>query len=100
MTEPLVRYEAHPPAVIVTRNRPDRRNALSRGLIAALTEAFQRAREDADARCVILTGAGAAFCAGMDLAELQESLGQGQASGPVWDDALKLANLYDLIYTL
>jgi methylglutaconyl-CoA hydratase len=101
MSNELVRYESRPPAVLLTLNRPDRRNALSRGLIAALTEAFARARDDAAARCVILTGAGNAFCAGMDLAELQESLtvGRGQQS-PVWEDALRLAKLYDLIYTL
>jgi methylglutaconyl-CoA hydratase len=101
MTEPLVRYEIHPPAAIVTLNRPDRRNALSRGLIAALTEAFERAREDAAARVVILTGAGTSFCAGMDLAELSETLtaaAGGDAS--VWDDALRLAKLYELIYAL
>jgi methylglutaconyl-CoA hydratase len=80
-------------------NRPDRRNALSRGLIAALSDAFQRARDDTAARCVILTGAGPAFCAGMDLAELEETLHQREESA-VWDDALRLATLYDLIYTL
>jgi methylglutaconyl-CoA hydratase len=47
----------------------------------------------------VLTGAGAAFCAGMDLAGLQESLAAGGDS-PVWDDALRLATLYDLMYTL
>jgi methylglutaconyl-CoA hydratase len=102
MTEPLALYEPRPPAVVITLNRPDRRNALSRGLIAALDEAFRRAREDKDARCVILQGAGPAFCAGMDLAELTEMLEQSpsQAEGTVWDDALRLAMLYDLIYTL
>src|SRR5207253_5265665 len=59
-----------------------------------------RARDDAAARCVILTGAGSSFCAGMDLAELQESLNAGGGESPVWDDALRLATLYDLIYTL
>src|SRR6185437_6615248 len=99
MSNELVRYESHPPAVVLTINRPDRRNALSRGLIAALTEAFERARDDTAARCVILTGAGNAFCAGMDLAELQESFTVGQEKhDSVWDDALHLANLYDLIY--
>ena len=100
MTEPLVHYEARPTAVIVTLNRPDRRNALNQGLIAALTEAFERARDDPAARVVILTGAGTSFCAGMDLAELQESLGQGPEQSPVWDDALRLARLYDQIYRL
>jgi methylglutaconyl-CoA hydratase len=99
MSDELVRYEPHPPAVLLTMNRPDRRNALSRGLIAALAGAFTRARDDAAARCVVLTGAGNAFCAGMDLAELQESL-TAKGESPVWDDALRLAKLYDLIYTL
>src|SRR5262249_25684839 len=75
-------------------------NAFSRGLIAALTEAFTRARDDGAVRCVILTAAGTVFCAGMDLAELQESLGRREEASPGWDDALRLAKLYDLIYTL
>jgi methylglutaconyl-CoA hydratase len=100
MSDPLVLYESRPPAVILQMNRADRRNALSRGLIAALVEAFQRARDDTAARCVILTGAGSVFCAGMDLAELAESVQDGSAANAVWDDALKLAKLYDLIYTL
>jgi len=115
MSETLVLYEPRPPAALLTINRPDRRNALSRGLIAALADAFARARDDAAARCVILTGAGSSFCAGMDLAELAESVrnlpltatplpqgerGSGEGADSVWDDALKLAKLYDLIYTL
>lgn len=109
MSNELVRYEPRKPAVVLTLNRPDRRNALSRELIAALTEAFGRARDDVTVRCVIVTGAGNAFCAGMDLAELQESLAAGSSPPPskreeekagVWDDALRLAELYDLIYTL
>jgi methylglutaconyl-CoA hydratase len=100
MSEPLALYELRPPAAVVTLNRPDKRNALSRGLIAALADAFRRAADDAEARCVILTGAGNVFCAGMDLAELAESLSQAATPASVWDDALRLANLYDLIYRL
>jgi methylglutaconyl-CoA hydratase len=100
MTEPLALYESRPPAVLITLNRPDRRNALSRALILALTEAFARARDDAAGRCVILTGAGSVFCAGMDLAELQAKVSQPLEAETVWDDALVLAKLYDLIYTL
>jgi methylglutaconyl-CoA hydratase len=96
----LVLYQPAPRAVVVTLNRADKRNALSRALITALTEAFLRARDDAAARCVVLTGAGPVFCAGMDLAELAESLEQPAEATPVWDDALSLAKLYDLIYTL
>ncbi len=102
MSETLVLYEPHPPtgSILLTINRADRRNALSRGLIAALTDAFQRAKDDTAVRSVILTGAGSVFCAGMDLAELQESLDKRGEDTPVWDDALRLATLYDLIYTL
>src|SRR5437870_11993973 len=99
MSENLVICEVVPPALVITLNRPDKRNALSRGLIAALTEAFQEAAADDGARCVILTGAGPGFCAGLDLGELAESLQQAteaeKTSSVVWDDALRLAALYD-----
>src|SRR5437762_13066389 len=109
MAENLVLYETRTPAVLITLNRPDRRNALSRELISAMSQAFDCAANDAAARCVILTGAGTVFCAGMDLAELAQSLNtesQKQDSGSVsneaaiWDDAARLARLYDLIYRL
>jgi methylglutaconyl-CoA hydratase len=100
MSEPLVLYEPRPPAVQITFNRADKRNALSRPLIEALLGAFQRAREDPAARCVILTAAGPVFCAGMDLAELADTLTRKQDESVVWEHALRLATLYDLIYTL
>jgi methylglutaconyl-CoA hydratase len=101
MSEPLVLYEVRHPAALLTINRPDRRNALSQALIAALTDAFQRARDDPAVRCVVLTAAGPSFCAGMDLGELQETLAQPAAEdSPVWGHSLKLATLYDLMYTL
>src|SRR5262249_44043929 len=100
MSEPLALYELRPPAAVITLNRPDRRNAISRGLITAMNDAFLRAVDDTAARCVILTGAGSSFCAGMDLAELAESLDQAVAPSTVWDDALRLASLYDFIYSL
>lgn len=100
----LVSYEWRPPCVVITMNRADKRNALSRELIAALTTAFRRARDDEAARCLIFTGAGPVFCAGMDLAELQASLERGEqstsAAPSVWDDAMRLAELYQLMYTL
>jgi methylglutaconyl-CoA hydratase len=94
----LVKYERRSPAAVLTLNRPDKRNALSRALIAALSDAFHRAANDSAARCVILTGSGSAFCAGMDLDELRATLGPD--SGKVWDDANRLATLYDFIYQL
>src|SRR5438067_308343 len=100
MTDPFVLYTSRPPAAVITLNRADKRNALSRALITAIGEAFERARNDSTGRSVVLTATGPVFCAGMDLAELQESLDTPQEKTPVWDDALRLAKLYDQIYTL
>ncbi len=96
----LILYEVQGPTALLTLNRPDRRNALSRALIAALHEAIDRAAADPAVRALIVTGAGPVFCAGMDLAELQESLAAGAETTPFWDDALRLARLYDRLYTL
>jgi len=98
MDDDLVLYSQRGTAALITINRPDKRNALSRALIAALTGAFHRAANDPAARSVILTGSGSAFCAGMDLDELRDTL--GAESEKVWDDANKLSLLYDLIYRL
>ncbi len=94
----IVQYALRSPAAVITLNRPDKRNALSRTMIAELTDAFLRAANDDTARCVILTGTGPAFCAGMDLDELRNTLGPEQ--GKVWEDATRLSALYELIYTL
>ncbi len=94
----LVLYARRGLAAVLTINRPNQRNALSRALIAALSDAFHRAAEDSTVRSVILTGSGTAFCAGMDLDELRGTLGaEGEK---VWEDATKLSALYELIYTL
>jgi len=94
----VVLYERRGSAALVTLNRPAKRNALSRELIAALADVFTRAQADSSVRSVVLTGAGSAFCAGMDLDELRGTL--GDESDRVWIDAAKLAGLYDQIYTL
>lgn len=59
---------------LLTLNRPQVRNALSRSLRGGLLRALEEAAVDETVRSVVLTGAGDAFCAGLDLGELQESL--------------------------
>lgn len=56
---------------ILTLNRPEKRNALDTALTNALLEALRATDEDDDVRSVVLTGAGAAFCAGADLSEFE-----------------------------
>jgi methylglutaconyl-CoA hydratase len=102
----LVLYEVKSSTAILTLNRADKRNALSRALITAIGDAFDRAAADKSARCIVLTAAGPTFCAGMDLAELQESVEKVAAkkepidTASIWDDAHRLAKLYDKIYTM
>src|SRR5438874_93103 len=54
---------------ILTLNRPERRNALSLQLLSELVSAIKMASDDPDRRILILRGAGAAFCTGLDLKE-------------------------------
>src|SRR4051794_621828 len=53
----------------VTLNRPEKRNALSLELREELAGALEAQSADDDVRCVLLTGAGSAFCAGMDVTQ-------------------------------
>jgi enoyl-CoA hydratase len=55
---------------VITLNRPDQRNALSRELRSRLVEAFHALGRDSAVRAMVVTGAGKAFCAGLDLKEL------------------------------
>jgi enoyl-CoA hydratase len=64
----VVRYEVADGVATVTLNNPEKRNMLSGQMLAELVDAMKRARDDTDARAVVLTGAGdKVFCAGADL---------------------------------
>ena len=54
---------------VLRLNRPDRKNALDRALVAALHRAFREAAADDDVWAIVLTGNGDAFCSGLDFAE-------------------------------
>jgi len=75
MTEPVLLIERDGPVAVLTLNRPDAMNALSRVLREALSSAFRELAADDDVRVAIVTGAGRAFCAGFDLKELSEASG-------------------------
>jgi 2-(1,2-epoxy-1,2-dihydrophenyl)acetyl-CoA isomerase len=55
----------------LTLNRPDKLNAFTTGMHTELRAAFEAAAGDAQCRVIVLTGAGRAFCAGQDLAEIR-----------------------------
>ena len=60
----------------LTMNRPDRRNALSRDMLAAMAACLAQAEIDPDVRVIILTGAGKAFCAGGDVKMMAAAEGE------------------------
>ena len=67
--EPLI-TERDEAVGILTLNRPDKRNALSKGMIAALGDGLREMQFDPGIRVVILRANGPAFCAGHDLSEM------------------------------
>ena len=69
---PLVLEKREGSIALLTLNRPDRLNALNIELGAALAEALRRVAADDSVRCVVLTGAGRAFCSGGDLSVLRD----------------------------
>ncbi len=80
----------------ITLNRPERRNALTPAMREELIDVLDEARERA--AIVILTGSGAAFCAGLDLSAL-EALANASADEQT-EDAKQIANLFQALYTL
>ena len=80
----LVSYERAEPAVIVTIQRPERRNAVDAATASALAEAFRRFETDAAASVAVLQGAGGSFCAGADLKALSAGERGSRYRGRRW----------------
>lgn len=87
MPDPCLIDTSDPAIVLVTLNRPGKRNALSIELIERLTAAITQASSDPARRVLVIRGADPVFCAGLDLHE---------ASNPALSDqsSHKLADLY------
>ena len=63
--------------VVITLNRPDRLNAISRDMLGELSAKVVEADKDPEIRCIVLTGTGRGFCSGLDLVDA----GQGGIGG-------------------
>jgi methylglutaconyl-CoA hydratase len=79
----------------ITLNRPEKRNAVSFQLVADLIGAL-REIDKSDSQVAIITGAGKAFCAGLDLEELKSLIGKSQEQN--LKDSTTMANLFRTIY--
>jgi methylglutaconyl-CoA hydratase len=85
MSSTLVKIHVHEHTGTIILNRPEKRNALTRELIAQLSQAFDDLRRERRVRAVVLSGSGSAFCAGMDLNEMQETA-QATNAQELWQD--------------
>ncbi|MDJ0787014.1 MAG: enoyl-CoA hydratase-related protein [Myxococcota bacterium] len=83
MSELLVERDG--PVAILTLNRPERMNAISGPLLSGLSHALVDADRDPDVRTIVLTGAGRAFCAGLDVAEQAKPKSEREAIGSAAD---------------
>ena len=75
-----VLYDVADHVAVVTLNAPERMNTISGPMLNELTRLLVKANEDRDVRCVILTGNGRAFCAGLDLRKERSGDGLSAAS--------------------
>lgn len=57
----------------LTLNRPEKKNALSKALMAEMIDSLKELRENDRIRCIVTTGAGDSFCSGLDLYDLRDS---------------------------
>lgn len=91
-----VRVAREGPLARVILNRPEIRNAFNDAMLADLLEAFCELRSADDVRVVVLTGEGAAFCAGADLHWMKRVV--NYSFGENYEDSLRLADMLRAIY--
>lgn len=93
----ILDVKVHLPSGTIILNRPDKRNALTRELLGEIHQALTDLHQEKRVRAIILTGAGSAFCAGMDLAQMQETAKADHAQQLWHEDAVQLQELLELM---
>lgn len=96
MTDNPVRTEMHDDVLTVTLNRPDARNPLSEDVRAGLRDAVEDVNV-ADARCMVIRGAGEAFCAGGDIKAMRRRL---QTDIPGDELLLSMREINDAVHSV
>jgi len=92
-----LKFERDGQVATLTLNRPEKRNAISTPMIEDLVAALGTAEADKSVRVVILTGAGKAFCSGMDLETLQALAKQTAEQNLA--DSRRMAKMFHLVYS-
>jgi len=95
VTYGTVQYSESAGTATITLNRPDKRNAISYELIDDLIAALKQAAASS-AQVIILTGAGKAFCSGMDMENLKQLTGRSAEQN--LQDSVTMASLFRTLY--
>lgn len=92
-----IRLHHNGPVCTIWLNRPDKHNAINPQMMQELLEAFENLGQGVSVRVIVLRGTGRSFCAGADLAYMQQVSAYDQDEN--MRDALVLASLFETIYT-
>jgi len=84
---PALLTEVQDNVLIVTINRPEKKNAANAEVLCGFLDAWRRLDADDDLRCCVLTGAGENFCAGMDLGVIAR-MGSGQGPADAFEQRM------------
>ena len=93
----FVNFEVRDRIGYISLNRPEKRNALNYETVTELKQTFKQAAENEDVKVIVLTGEGKAFCAGADLAYIQQL--QNNTYEENLEDSRHLKELFYQIYT-
>lgn len=100
MTEPLTKLETTGGVARLTLRRPQKRNALTRQLLAELQDGVNAASADDSVRALLLEAEGPVFCAGMDLGEMEDRAGRDDATELWQEDTLVYRRLVESLFRL
>lgn len=91
----FIQLKKHAPSGTIILDRPEKRNALNRAMIDELLQALEDFHRERSVRAVIISGAGQAFCSGMDLQEIQDTTARDDALQQWHADAVQYKRLLE-----
>ena len=97
MTYETLATELESRILTITLNRPEAMNSFTVEMAGELVDVFNSASEDDDVGCIIVTGAGKAFCAGMDLSIGGNVFGLDESIRPNLDEVRRRYNDEDMV---
>ena len=102
MSESLIELAVESGVATLALNRPDKRNAMNDAMRAQLIEALERVAADKAVRALVVTGNGKSFCAGGDIAGMEQRMGApaGEVAFNGWTRQLRVHHAVSLLHTM